>query len=116
MQLITKAIEKRLRKNGEAQAERDGANVEAKPVVKFFTPDAQATWLITEVDPDDPDRLFGLCDLGLGFPELGYVSLHELQTIRGRFGLHVERDKCFTPTKTLLEYAAEARAKERIVA
>lgn len=116
MQLITKAIEKRLRKNGEAQAERDGANVEAKPVVKFFTPDAQATWLITEVDPDDPDRLFGLCDLGLGFPELGYVSLHELQTIRGRFGLHVERDQWFTPTKTLLEYAAEARAKERIVA
>ena len=35
------------------------------PVVKLFTPDAQATWLITEVDPDDPDRLFGLCDLGL---------------------------------------------------
>ena len=48
------------------------------PVVKLFTPDANATWLISEVDPDDPDRLFGLCDLGLGYPELGYVSLAEI--------------------------------------
>jgi hypothetical protein len=39
--------------------------------MKLFTPDAAATWLISEVDPDDPDRLFGLCDLWLGFPELG---------------------------------------------
>ncbi len=45
------------------------------PVVKLFTPDAAATWLISEADPDDPDRLFGLCDLGLGYPELGYALL-----------------------------------------
>jgi hypothetical protein len=40
------------------------------PAVKLFTPDGSATWLLTEADPDDPDRLFGLSDLGLGFPEL----------------------------------------------
>jgi hypothetical protein len=57
------------------------------PVVKLFTPDANATWLISEVDPDDPDRLFGLCDLGLGYPELGYVSLAELLALRGPLGL-----------------------------
>jgi hypothetical protein len=51
------------------------------PVLKLFTPDAAATWLISEVDPDDPDRLFGLCDLGLGFAELGYVSLAELSEL-----------------------------------
>ena len=39
-----------------------------------FTPDAGATWLLTEIDPDDHDHAFGLCDLGQGFPELGYVS------------------------------------------
>ena len=27
------------------------------PVLKLFTPDAGATWLISEVDPDDPDWL-----------------------------------------------------------
>lgn len=31
------------------------------PLIKLFTPDAGATWLLTEVDPDDPDRAFGLC-------------------------------------------------------
>ena len=31
------------------------------PVVKLFTPDAGATWLLTEIDPDDHDHAFGLC-------------------------------------------------------
>jgi hypothetical protein len=30
-------------------------------VVKLFTPDAACTWLLTELDPDDPDIAFGLC-------------------------------------------------------
>ena len=33
------------------------------PVVKLFTPDAGATWLLTEIDPDDHDHAFGHCDL-----------------------------------------------------
>lgn len=86
------------------------------PVVKLFTPDAQATWLITEVDPDDPDRLFGLCDLGLGFPELGYVSLVELSKLRGPLGLPVERDAHFAPEKPLSAYAEDARVKGKVVA
>jgi hypothetical protein len=66
-----------------------------RPVVKLFVPDGAATWLLTECDPDDPDRLFGLCDLGLGFPELGYVSLTEITELRGKLGLPVERDLHF---------------------
>ena len=65
------------------------------PVLKLFTPDGAATWLISEADPDDPDRLFGLCDLGLGSPELGYVSRAELTALRGPLGLPVERDAYF---------------------
>ena len=42
-------------------------------------------WLITECDPEEPGRLFGLCDLGMGYPELGYVSLYELQTVKGKW-------------------------------
>lgn len=86
------------------------------PVVKLFTPDAQATWLITEVDPDDPDRLFGLCDLGLGFPELGYVSLAELTELRGSHGLPIERDAHFVPEKPLSAYAKDARVRGKVVA
>ena len=80
------------------------------PVVKLFTPDAGATWLLTELKPEDGDTAFGLCDLGLGMPELGYVRLSELTTIRGPMRLPVERDLHFVPKRTLSEYARLARA------
>ncbi|MFZ5680205.1 MAG: DUF2958 domain-containing protein [Pseudomonadota bacterium] len=84
------------------------------PVVKLFTPDGSATWLLSESDPDDPDRLFGLCDLGFGSPELGYVSLAEITAARGKLGLPVERDQYFVADKPLSAYADEARAAGRI--
>jgi hypothetical protein len=86
------------------------------PVVKLFTPDANATWLLSEADPDDPNCLFGLCDLGLGSPELGYVSLTELKAVRGPLGLAIERDLHFVGEKPLSTYVEEARKKGRIVA
>jgi len=82
--------------------------------VKLFTPDAACTWLLTELDPDDEDIAFGLCDLGLGFPELGCVRISELASVRGRFGLPVERDLHFNPDKTISAYADEARAAGHI--
>lgn len=86
------------------------------PVIKLFTPDAGATWLLTEIDTRDGDLAFGLCDLGLGFPELGNVSLTELATVRGGLGLPVERDLHFAATKSISVYAREARLGGRIVA
>lgn len=86
------------------------------PVVKLFTPDAHCTWLLTELDPEDPEIAFGLCDLGAGFPELGSVSLLELAGIRGRLGLPVERDRHFTANKTLSAYADEAMRRGHIAA
>lgn len=62
------------------------------PAVYIFTPDANATWILWEYDPDE-ELAFGLCDMGLGYPELGYVSIIELMNLRGRFGLPVEIDK-----------------------
>jgi len=80
-----------------------------QPVVKLFTPDADATWLLTGLDPDDEDTAFGLCDLGLGCTELGRVSLRELSALRGRLGLPVERDRHFTTDKPLTAYADAAQ-------
>lgn len=84
------------------------------PVVKLFTPDGAATWLLSECDLNDPDRLFGLCDLGFGCPELGYVSLSELTALRGNLGLPVERDQAFVADKPLSAYSEEARIAGRI--
>jgi DUF2958 family protein len=60
------------------------------------------------------DIAFGLCDLGMGYPELGSVSLSEIQSLRGPGGLTIERDLHFEGIKPLSEYAVEARAKGRI--
>lgn len=86
------------------------------PVVKLFTPDAGATWLLTEIDPESPSITFGLCDLGLGFPELGCVSLDELATVRGMLRLPIELDTAFRAAQPLSAYAAAARSAGRIQA
>ena len=92
------------------------ADIDPFPVVKLFTPDANATWLLTEMDPAEPDRLFGLVDLGLGFPELGYCSLAEIRALRGPLGLPVERDQHFIADRPLSAYADVARDRGHITA
>lgn len=67
--------------NGAAAAR--GEKRDPLHVVKLFTLDAHATWLLTELDPDDGDTAFGLIDLGIGTPELGHVRLSVLEGIRG---------------------------------
>lgn len=65
--------------------------------VKFFTPDAQATWLVLEWDGDD--QLFTFACLGdCQSAELGYASLSELESLQGPLGLQVEHDAHFRPT------------------
>jgi hypothetical protein len=83
-------------------------------VVKLFTPDGGATWLLTDLDPDG-GLPFGLCDFGVGEPELGYVSLAELRAVRGQLGLPIERDQYFKADKTISVYAIEARELGHIV-
>ena len=112
MKLLTKDQHARLLKNGQINAQRlaDGLEpLDHPPVVKLFTPDAACTWLLSELDPEDTDIAFGLCDLGFGCPELGSVRLSELASVRGRLGLPVERDLHFTGAKPLSVYADEAR-------
>jgi hypothetical protein len=118
MQLITFAQRQKLLENGRAQLaaiDRQDQCLDFEPVVKLFTPDGNATWLLTELNPDMDTLAFGLCDLGLGEPELGYVSLHELAEVRGPLGLPLERDLHFAPTRTLAAYAEQAREHRRIV-
>jgi hypothetical protein len=113
---MSDAVRAALLANGRLQREAEGRSVDFVPVIKVFAPDGAATWLLTEIDPDNTDMVFGLCDLGLGSPELGYVSLTELGAVRGGLGLPVELDRYFRADKPLSAYAAAARVTGRIVA
>lgn len=110
MKLLTAAQRAKLLDNGRRQAAVKGTpdEIDFHPVVKLFNPCGAGTWLLTEIDPDDETVAWGLCDLGMGFPEFGTVSLTELAAYRGRLGLGIERDRHFTPTKPISAYIAEA--------
>jgi hypothetical protein len=127
MKLLTQAQRAQLLDNGRRQAAVKGtpAEIDFKPVVKLFDPFGAATWLLTEIDPSDTDVAFGLCDLGMQCPEIGSVSLSELEgfrrvlTINGKRTsglLGIERDLHFVADKTLSAYADEARRDGRILA
>lgn len=109
MELITKEIEQRLLENGHRPDQ------DHRPVVKFFDPCGAATWLISQADPEEPDILFGLADLGFDCPEFGSVRLSELQSIKGNFGLGIERDLHFEAHYPLSVYAEAARLAGSIV-
>ena len=113
MKLLTSAQRATLIKNHEVNVAailKDGNTVDFKPVVKLFNPCGAATWLITELDPTI-NIMFGLCDIGLGFPEIGEVSLDELTEYKNAWGLGIERDIHWEAEKTLSEYATEARSR-----
>ena len=105
--LITKNIDQQLRKNHRSSVSSGTSLMKMKPVVKLFTPDAAGTWLLVSLD--EHNIAYGLCDLGLGCPEVGSVSLEEIKSVRGNWGLPVERDRGFIPQKTLDEYAQIAK-------
>ena len=108
MKLLTKRQRERLLKNGA----RPGDHA---PEAKWFNPTGAATWLVSELDPEDPDIAHCLADLGMGHPEIGSVRVSELEAFRGRFGLGIERDRHFRPKYGLRVYAEAARAAGHIV-
>ena len=90
MKLLTKELLRTLPRLGTTEAQGEQALV----VVKFFDPTGSWTWYATEFDPE-ARQFFGLVD---GFEvELGYFSLDDLETVRGRLGLGIERDLNWTP-------------------
>jgi hypothetical protein len=107
MSLIPDDLKKLMLANGKRSGRQE--RFDPFPVVKLFTPWGAATWLLSELDPLDQDIAFGLCDLGMGFPELGSVRLSELESVKGPFGLGVERDIAFLADKPLSGYAEDAR-------
>jgi hypothetical protein len=71
-----------------------------EPIVyaKFFMPGTPWTWYVTEGSEQEEDFLFFGFVVGLE-SEFGYFLLSELESVRNRLGLEVERDLFFTEGK-----------------
>ena len=92
MKLFNKAIDKKLFEQYSLASDLSKQEV----VVKIFNPAGSSTWYILNSDPEDPDYLWAIVDLGYG-AEIGSVSRHDLESYTGRFGLGLERDLSFDP-------------------
>lgn len=93
MMLLTKANRKAL----PPLYSQDGKGMDAVAYVKFFDPCGRYTFYATEFDGDD--TFFGYCvsPLGADCDELSYASLSEIESVPGRFGIGIERDRHFNP-------------------
>ena len=64
--------------------------------MKLFTPWSNWTWFITEGEDREGDYLMFGYTIGQE-REWGYISLNELKSVTGPFGLKIERDIHFSP-------------------
>jgi hypothetical protein len=93
MKLLTKELTEKLNQAGYAGT---------KPICKLFTPWGRATWLLTGMEDG---ILYGYADLGMGCVEWGGIETVEgLETIRGPFGMKIERDLYWEPVEGDVEY------------
>lgn len=83
MTLLTDALRAILLANGSANAGREDT-IDFKPVVKLFCPWGGTTWLLTEVDPEDPDIAFGLATSAWAAPNSAMSASPRSKTFAGR--------------------------------
>jgi len=100
MKLMTKELEERFGQIGSQEEVKD-------PIViaKFFNPAGSGTWFATEYNPEDK-IFFGYVSIfGDYCDEWGSFSLDELESVKGPFGLGIERDLYFkeTPSSELIK-------------
>jgi hypothetical protein len=93
----------------------NGDTTDFQPVVKWVDLlGTGSTWLITEVDPDEC-LAFGLCDLGMGFPEMGSVSIDEINGVKFGANQRIVKADDWKASQSLTHYANDARVAGCIV-
>ena len=93
MKLLTKELTEQFNKIGHQKG--------ADPLIvaKFFNPCGAGTWYATEYIPEEK-LFFGYVSLfGDYNDEWGYFSLDELEHVKLPYGLKIERDLYFVPTR-----------------
>ena len=93
MKLLTQELVDRFQQVGRQEDKSD-------PIIiaKFFNPTGAGTWYATEYNPSDKTFYGYVSIFGDWNDEWGYFSLTELESLKGPFGLGIERDLYFTET------------------
>src|SRR5262245_24066371 len=86
-ELAEKLIENWREMERHMEGVRNGTRKESQepdrvPVVKLFMPAIAWRWLLSELKPDNTNIAWGLADMQLGSPEMGYIHLDQLAELR----------------------------------
>ena len=105
MKIFTAEIKKAFAKQGDTS---EMMPEDIKIIMKLFNPTGAGTWYIYEklgeVDSFEDDIYWCFANLGdIYNAECGTVSMSELLSFRGRFGLKIERDMSFKPLSISLQ-------------
>ena len=93
MKLLTQELLERFQQVG-----RQEENQDPLVIAKFFNPTGAGTWYATEYNPSDKTFYGYVSIFGDWNDEWGYFSLTELESLKGPFGLGIERDLYFIET------------------
>jgi hypothetical protein len=106
MKLFTKDIDTKL-----FEQYAKGSDLENQMVVaKIFNPYGNGTWYLLNSDPEDPEYIWAIVDMG--DIEVGSVNRSDLENIRIRpFMLGLERDLSFRPVNALELYKGVNQGK-----
>ena len=101
MKLLTKEVLDNFKKQG-SMGDRKMEDI--KIICKFFNPAGAGTWYCYEYEADTK-MFYAFVTLGMGpeCDEAGPVALEELESVKGPFGLGIERDMYFKSGKYTLK-------------
>jgi hypothetical protein len=100
----------KLEANWTEQLPRKGRNeIDYEPVVLLRIKFTTIAWLLTEKEPGG-SMCFGLCDMGQGYPEIGYLDLEDLASTPLPPGHQLQQETDFIADKPLSKYASAARS------
>lgn len=117
MSLLTTEDRRQLVENGKLNRNTSSRirDNDFAPVVQLYSETSAATWLLSEIDPSNPDIAWGLIDVGDGKPEFGSVRISWLETPRGPLAIGVKRLDGWHAKGKMSAYVAAAIGAGRIV-
>lgn len=95
MKLFSKEVDRKLFKQYPKGADMENQMV----VAKIFNPYGRGRWYLMNSDPDDPEYIWGIVQMG-DIVEMGSISRKQLESARVKpFNLPLERDLYYSPRK-----------------
>ena len=111
MKLFTKDIDKKLF----AQYPIGADLSKQKVVAKIFNPYGKGRWYLINSDPNDPDYLWAIVQMG-DVVEVGSVSRNELESLKIKpFNLPLERDLGFRELNAEEAYKGISQDRKSVV-